>query len=81
MMRFLPNLCRIKYKQDSLNSTNNSQKSEFQDKGGKKTDKVKENILETLAGNMTAVVIRVGIEVIKGEGEAKGKGSKEKEGI
>jgi len=49
-----------------LNSTNNPQKSEFQDKGGEETDKIKENIPETLAGNRTVVVIRVGIEAIKG---------------
>ena len=59
-----------------MNSTNNPQKSEFQDKGGEETDKIKENIPETLAGNRTVVVIRARIEAIKGWGEAKGKGSK-----
>ena len=59
-----------------MNSTNNPQELEFQDKGGEETDKVKENVLETLAGNKIAVVIRVRIETIKGKGEAKGKGSK-----
>ena len=43
---------------DNLNSTNTPQKSEFQDKGGEKIDKVKENILESLVGNMTSVEIR-----------------------
>ena len=51
-----------------MNSTNNTQKSEFQDKGGGETDKVKENILETLAGIKTVVVIRARIETIKGGG-------------
>ena len=80
-MGFLPNLCCIKYKYDNLTTTNNSQKSEFQDKGGEEINKVKENIPKTLVGNMTAVVIRAMTEAIKGEGEEKGKGSKEKEGI
>ena len=48
----------------------------FQDKGGEKIDKVKENILETLVGNMTIVVIRARIKAIKEGGEAKDKGSK-----
>ena len=76
MMGFLPNLYCIKYKKDSLNSTNNPQKSEFQDKGGEETDKVKENIPETLAGNKTIVVIKARTEGVKGEREAKGKGSR-----
>ena len=48
--------------------------------GGEETDKVKENILESLVGNKTVVVIRERIEAIKEERKAKGKGSKEKEG-
>ena len=65
-MGLLPHLCYIKYRWDSLNSTNNPQKSEFQDKGGEESNKVEENIPEALAGNKTAVVIRTKIEVIKG---------------
>ena len=57
-----------------MNSTNNPQKSEFQDKGGEETDKIKENIPETLAGNKTAVMIRVRIKAIKGREEAKERG-------
>ena len=80
MMGFLPNFCHIKYKQDSLNSTNNPQKSEFEDKGGEESNKVKKNISKILAGNRTAVVIRARIETIKGRGQAKGKGSKKGKG-
>ena len=36
------------------------------------TDKVKENIPETLVGNRIAIVIRAKIKAIKGRGEAKG---------
>ena len=63
-----------------MNSTNNTQKSEFQDKGGGETDKVKENILETLAGIKTVVVIRARIETIKGGvgGGGKGQGIEKK---
>ena len=64
MMGLLPHLCRIKYKRDSLNSKNNPQKSEFQDKGGEKPDKVEKNILEALAGKRTGIVIRARIEAI-----------------
>ena len=78
MMRLLPHLCRIKYKWDSLNSTNNSQKSEFQDKGGEESDKIEKNIPEALAGNRTAVVIKVRNEAIKGGGEVKERGSEKK---
>ena len=39
---------------------------------GEETDKVKENIPETLVGNRIVVVIRVRIKAIKGRGEAKG---------
>ena len=63
-----------------MNSTNSHLKSEFQDKGGEESDKVRKNILETLAANRTAVVIRARIETIKGKGEAKGKGSKKGRG-
>ena len=63
-MRLLPHLYRIKYKWDSLNSKNNPQKLEFQDKGGEKPDKVEKNILEALAGNRTDIVIRARIEAI-----------------
>ena len=76
MMGFLPNLYCIKYKKGSLNSTNNPQKLEFQDKGREETDKVKENIPETLADNRTVVVIKARTKAIKGEREAKGKGSR-----
>ena len=62
-----------------MNSTNNSQKSEFQDKGGPESDKIKKNILEALAGNKTIVVIRTGIEAIKGGGEVKERGFGKKE--
>ena len=41
-----------------MNSTNNPQKSKFQDKGGEESDKVEKNILDALAGNRTIVVIR-----------------------
>ena len=61
-----------------MNSTNNPQKSEFQDKGGEETDKIKENIPETLAGNRTVVVIRARIEAIKRGGEIKEGGSKKR---
>ena len=44
-MRFLLHLCHIKCKWDNLNSTNNPQKSEFQDKEGEESDKVKEKYL------------------------------------
>ena len=67
-MGLLPHLCHIKYKWDNLNSTKTPQKLEFQDKGGEESDKVKENIPEALSSNRTAVVIRVRIEAIKGEG-------------
>ena len=65
-MGLLPHLYRIKYKWDSINSTNNPQKSEFQDKGGEESDKVEENIPKALADNRTIVVIRTRIEAIKG---------------
>ena len=51
----------------------------MQDKSGEETDKVKKNIPKTLAGNKTAVVIRVRIEVIKGWKEAKEGGSEKEE--
>ena len=65
-MGLLPHLCLIKYRWDSLNNTNNPQKSEFQDKGGEESDKVEENIPKALADNRIAVVIRTRIEAIKG---------------
>ena len=61
-----------------MNSTNNPQKLEFQDKGGEETEKVKKNISEILAGNRTAVVIKVRNEAIKGGGEVKERGSEKK---
>ena len=64
-----------------MNSTNNPQKSDFQDKGGEETNKVKENIPENLTGNKTAVEIRVRNVTIKGGREANewgGAGKKEK---
>ena len=70
-MGLLPHLYRIKYKWDSINSTNNPQKSEFQDKGEEESDKVEKNIPEALVGNRIAVVIRAMIEAIEGRGEAK----------
>ena len=73
MMGFLPNLYCIKYKKGSLNSTNNPQKLEFQDKGGEETDKVKENIPETLADNRTVVVIKARTKAIKGRERQKAK--------
>ena len=48
----------------------------MQDKSGEETDKVKKNILETLASNKTAVVIKARIETIKWRGEAKDKGQR-----
>ena len=66
-MRVLHHLCHIKCKGDSLNSSSNPQKSEFQDKGEEEFDKVEKNIPEVLVSNKTAIMI----EVIKGEGEAK----------
>ena len=65
-MRFLPHPCHIKCKLDSLNSGSNSQKSEFQDKGGEESDKVEKNIPEALVGNKINMVIGARIEVIKG---------------
>ena len=53
-----------------MNSTNNPQKSDFQDKGGEETNKVKENIPKNLTGNKTAVEIRVRNVTIKGGREA-----------
>ena len=53
---------------DNLNSSSNPQKSEFQNKGEEKSDRVKKNILEVLMSNGIAVVIRVRIETIKGWG-------------
>ena len=61
-----------------MNSTNNPQKSEFQDKGGEESDKIEKNILEALAGNRTVVVIKVRNEAIKGGGEVKERGSEKK---
>ena len=78
MMGLLPHLYRIKYKWDSINSTNNPQKSEFQDKGGEESDKVEENFHEALAGNRTAIVIRTKIDAIKGGGEVKVERSEKK---
>ena len=67
-MGFLLDLCRIKYIWDSLNSTNILQKLVFKDKGGEETDKVRKNILECLAGNMTVVGIRMrSVLINKGE--------------
>ena len=74
MMGFLPKLCHIECKWDSLNSTNNPQKSKFQDKGGEEINKVKENIFENLAGNKTAVKIRVRNGTIKEGRETKERG-------
>ena len=51
-----------------MNSSSNPQKSKFQHKGEEESDKVEKNIPESLVGNRTAVVIRVRIEAIKGEG-------------
>ena len=51
-----------------MNSTNNPQKSKFQDKGGEETKKVKENISENLAGNKTVVEITAKNVIIKGGG-------------
>ena len=65
MMGFLPNLYRIKCIWDSLNSTNNPQKSEFQEKGGEETNNVKENIPENLGGNKIVVEIRAKNVIIK----------------
>ena len=48
-----------------MNSTNNPQKSKFQDKGGEEINKIKENIFENLAGNKTAVKIRARNGTIK----------------
>lgn len=59
MRGFSSNLCRIECICDNLNSTNNPQKSEFQDKGREDTDKVEENISENSASNKTAVDIRI----------------------
>ena len=77
MMRFLPNLCSIECIWDNLNSTNNPQKSKFQDKGGEETKKVKENISENLAGNKTVVEITAKNVIIKGGGGRKMKGRSE----
>ena len=60
-MGFIPYLCHVKYKGDSLNSKNNPQKSEFQDKGGEESDKVERNIPDALAYNRTTVMIRARI--------------------
>ena len=53
---------------DNLNSSSNPQKSEFQNKGEEKSDKVKKNIPKVLMSNGIAVVIRAKIETIKGQG-------------
>ena len=60
-MGFLPYLCHVKYKGNSLNSKNNAQKSEFQDKGREESDKVERNIPNALAYNGTTVMIRARI--------------------
>ena len=71
MMRVLHHLYHINCIGDSLNSSSNLQKSEFQDKGEKESDKVEKNIPEILVSNRTAILIRARIEAIKGKGEAK----------
>ena len=57
-----------------MNSTNNPQKSKFQDKGGEEIHKVKENIFENLPGNKTAVKIRAMNDTIKEGRETKERG-------
>ena len=70
-MSVLHHLCHINCIVDSLNSSNNPQKLEFQGKGEEESDKVEKNIPEILVSNRTAIMIRARIEAIKGEGEAK----------
>ena len=62
-----------------MNSTNNPQKSKFQDKGGEKSDKVEKNIPDALAGNRTTVMIRAKIKAIKWRGKVKEGGFEKRE--